>query len=94
MRQKPTRSTVSNRHHTLAFTDVLVRPTAAVDLTTPTCRLLYELGYARTIFYITQMGSYDLPDTSKDPTFYGVFEVNRRVICTLSEFIIPYSSVG
>ena len=38
MRQKPTRSTVSNRHHTLAFTDVLVRPTAAVDLTTPTCR--------------------------------------------------------
>ena len=36
MRQKPTRSTVSNRHHTLAFTDVLVRPTAAVDFTSPT----------------------------------------------------------
>ncbi len=29
---------------------ILVRPNAAADLTTPTCRLLYELDYTRTIF--------------------------------------------
>lgn len=38
-----------------SLADVLVRTTASVDLTTPTCRLLYELDYTRTIFYITQM---------------------------------------
>ena len=68
--------------------DVLVRTTISADLTTPTCRLLYELDYARTVFfYITQMEGYDLPDTFKAPTFYGVNEVSRRVFCTLSEFI-------
>ena len=43
MRQKPTRSTVSNRHYTPAFADILVRPTAAEHLTTPTCREVMTL---------------------------------------------------
>ena len=70
MRQKPTRSTVSNRHHTLDFADVLVRPTAAVDLTTPTCRKVLTCLLSFQGYYI-----------------YSIYEVNRRVFCTLSEFI-------
>ena len=53
--------------------DVLVRPTAAEDLTTPSCRKVLTRLHAFQGYCI-----------------YIIHEVNRRVFCTLSEFITRY----
>lgn len=67
--------------------DVLVRTTISANFTTPTCRSLYELEFRENHFLTSLRRKVFDRFIPTKPQHSCANEINRRVFCTLSEFI-------